>query len=64
MNIYTRAILAKSALAYENKDKLDKNTLRHNFSSSLKPNSRNAMQSRLPEELVVKNILGGAEHFL
>lgn len=54
----------KNSLAYENKDKLDKNIFRHNFSSSLKPHSRNAMQSRLPEELVVKNILRGAEHFL
>lgn len=63
MNTYTRAILAKSALAYENKDKLDKNTFRHNFSSSLKHHSRNAMQ-RLPEELVVENTLRGTEHLL
>lgn len=52
-----RAILARSALAYENRDKLAKNTFRHSFNSVLKPCGRDAMQSRLPEEPALENTL-------
>lgn len=52
-----RATLNESALAYENRDKIPKNTFRPNVSSVLKHHSRDAVQSTLPKDLALENTL-------